>query len=277
MIRYSVIVPYRGEPELLQRALASVPAREDVEVLAVEDADGRGAGWARNRALEKAQGAWLVFLDSDDYFLPGAFDAMDKHAEGEEDLVFFDITSVYSDSLKPSARHRTRSGMLARYASNPSQVQFYGRYLYNEPWGKMIRRSLVEDKGIRFDETLCANDFTFSVLCGHWADKVCYDPTTVYCVTEREGSVSSRYFDSPQKTLDRLKVYWKVQRFFDKENIPLEPFYGLWMMCKNEGGETLRVAREFCARESIYNWQLWLGCAKRILKKRLRWGVPYNA
>lgn len=277
MIRYSVIVPYRGEPELLQRALASVPEREDVEVLAVEDADGRGAGWARNRALEKAQGAWLVFLDSDDFFLPGAFDAMDKHAEGEEDLVFFDITSVYSDSLKPSARHRTRSGMLARYASNPSQVQFYGRYLYNEPWGKMIRRSLVEDKGIRFDETLCANDFTFSVLCGHWADKVCYDPTTVYCVTEREGSVSSRYFDSPQKTLDRLKVYWKVQRFFDKENIPLEPFYGLWMMCKNEGGETLRVAREFCARESISAWQLWQGCAKRILKKRLRWGVPYNA
>lgn len=277
MIRYSVIVPYRGEPELLQRALASVPAREDVEVLAVEDAEGRGAGWARNRALEKAQGAWLVFLDSDDFFLPGAFDAMDKHAEGEEDLVFFDITSVYSDSLKPSARHRTRSGMLARYASNPSQVQFYGRYLYNEPWGKMIRRSLVEDKGIRFDETLCANDFTFSVLCGHWADKVCYDPTTVYCVTEREGSVSSRYFDSPQKTLDRLKVYWKVQRFFDKENIPLEPFYGLWMMCKNEGGETLRVAREFCARESISAWQLRCGCAKRIIKKRLRWGVPYNA
>lgn len=277
MIRYSVIVPYRGEPELLQRALASVPAREDVEVLAVEDAEGRGAGWARNRALEKAQGAWLVFLDSDDFFLPGAFDAMDKHAEGEEDLIFFDITSVYSDSLKPSARHLARSGMLARYASNPSQVQFYGRYLYNEPWGKMIRHSLVEDKGIRFDETLCANDFTFSVLCGHWADKVCYDPTPVYCVTEREGSVSSRYFDSPQKTLDRLKVYWKVQRFFDKENIPLEPFYGLWMMCQNEGGETLRVAREFCARESISNWQLWLGCAKRILKKRLRWGVPYNA
>ena len=277
MIRYSVIVPYRGEPELLERALASVPQREDVEVLAVEDAEGRGAGWARNRALEKAQGEWLVFLDADDFFLPGAFEALDRHAAGEEELVFFDITSVYSDSLQPSARHLTRSGMLARYAGNPAQVQFYGRYLYNEPWGKMIRRQLVEEKGIRFDETRCANDFTFSVLCGHFAAKVCYDPTPVYCVTEREGSVSSRYFDSPRKTLDRLTVYWKVQRFFDRENVPLEPFYGLWMMCRKEGGETLRVAREFCAAESVSRLQLWLGCAKRVMKKHLRLGVPYNA
>ena len=275
MIRYSVIVPSRGEPELLARALASVPQRPDIEVINVEDTEGRGGGWARNQGLDAASGQWLVFLDADDFFLPGAFEALDRHADGPEDMVFFDITSVYSDTLQPSPRHQARSGMLARYAKRPPLVEFYGRYLYNEPWGKMIRRSLVQREGIRFDETSCANDFSFSVHCGHAAGKVAYDAAPIYCVTERQGSVSHSYFDNPQKVRDRLAVYWKVQRFFDRERIPVDPFYGLWMMCRKEGGEAARLAREFCREEGISRARLWWGCAVRVIRKRLRLVVPY--
>lgn len=269
MIRYSVIVPFRGEPELLKRALASVPARDDVEVLTVEDADGRGAGWARNQALGKAQGEWLVFLDADDYFAPDAFPLMDAHDADVADVVYFNVKAVMSDSGLPSARQADKQRLLAAYASSPARLEFFCRYQYPEPWGKMVRRAFVQREGIRFDETVCANDYMFSVLCGLKACQVAYDPGVLYVVTEREGSVSRAYFDTARKLEDRLSVYWRVQQAFDAAGVSLQPFYGLWMMCRKEGGAVLEQARRFCAAQGISRLRLWRGCAVRVLKKRL--------
>ena len=70
MKRFSIIIPHRGDVSLLERAIASVPVRDDIQLLVEEDTDGCGAGYARNRALGKASGEWLLFLDSDDYFTP---------------------------------------------------------------------------------------------------------------------------------------------------------------------------------------------------------------
>ena len=269
MIRYSVIVPFRGSPELLRRALASVPSREDVEVLAVEDSDGRGAGWARNQALGRAQGEWLVFLDADDFFSADAFALLDRHWADEAEVVYFGIRAVLSDSLQPSSRQDEKIRSLAKYGPDPVKIDYYCRYCYPEPWGKMVRRSLVEREGIRFDETVCANDYYFSVQCGLKARKVSFDPAVLYVVTEREGSVSRQYFDTPEKLQDRLSVYWRVQRAFDAAGISLQPFYGLWMMCRRAGGAVLSRAREFCAAQGISRCQLWRGCAVRVIRKRL--------
>ena len=269
MIRYSVIVPFRGSPELLRRALASVPSREDVEVLTVEDADGRGAGWARNQALSRAVGEWLLFLDADDFFEADAFALLDRHFADEADLVCFSVRALMSDSLEPSSRQDEKLRCLAKYGQDPAKIDFYCRYCYPEPWGKMVRRSLVARAGIRFDETSCANDYSFSVLCGIHAGRVVFDPASLYVVTERPGSVSRDYFDTPQKVRDRLSVYWRVQQAFDAAGIGLEPFYGLWMMCSRKGGETLSLAREFCAAQGISRCRLWRGCALRVIKKRL--------
>ena len=134
----------------------------------------------------------------------------------------------------------------------------------------MVRRSFVEKEGIRFDQTSCANDYMFSVLCGIKASTVIYDPGVLYVVTEREESVSREYFDSMQKLQDRLDVYWRVQQAFDSAHVRLYPFAGLWMMCSKQGREVLDTAREFCASKGISVWQLWLMCAKRVIMKRLK-------
>lgn len=89
-IRYSVIIPHKDIPDLLDRLLHSIPKREDVEIFVVDDnsdpqimagykelegvryfytRESCGAGYARNIALREARGEWLLFADADDYFL----------------------------------------------------------------------------------------------------------------------------------------------------------------------------------------------------------------
>ena len=267
MILYSVILPWHKDDDLLRRARESVPQRADTELIAIEDKDRLGAGRARNEAIKKASGKWLIFLDSDDFFTPGAFSVLDRHAADEADVVYFNVSG------RPAEKQR----LLAAYASRPACLEFYCRYCYPEPWGKMVSREFVLREGIRFDSTLCANDYMFSVLCGLKAGRVAYDDAAIYEVTEREGSVSSKYFDSPLKLRDRLDVYWRVQQELDRAGVRLYPFAGIWMMCRKEGGEAYSIASEFRINQSISRVKIWADCCRRILRKRLRMGVPYNA
>jgi glycosyltransferase involved in cell wall biosynthesis len=102
MVIVSAVIPTRGRPELLQRAVRSALAQtlRAIEVVVVIDGedpatrlalkelahqDGRlrvlalpasvGGSDARNRGVEAAAGEWIAFLDDDDEWLPGKLQA----------------------------------------------------------------------------------------------------------------------------------------------------------------------------------------------------------
>jgi GT2 family glycosyltransferase len=64
--RVSVVVPTRERPESLRRCLAALERQTvPVEVVAVEDREGRGPAWARNEGVRRAQGEVVCFTDDD--------------------------------------------------------------------------------------------------------------------------------------------------------------------------------------------------------------------
>lgn len=64
--RISVVVPTRGRPELLRRCVEALEAQTvPVEVVVVEDAEGRGPAWARNEGVRRARGEIVCFTDDD--------------------------------------------------------------------------------------------------------------------------------------------------------------------------------------------------------------------
>lgn len=64
--RISVVVPTRDRPELLRRCLAALEAQTvPVEIVVVDDVEGRGPAWARNEGVRRAQGEVICFTDDD--------------------------------------------------------------------------------------------------------------------------------------------------------------------------------------------------------------------
>ncbi|NYF79609.1 glycosyltransferase family 2 protein [Granulicella arctica] len=102
MVLVSTVIPTRGRPELLLRAVNSVLAQtlREIEVVIVIDGEDRatelalerlvredrrvnvvalgssvGGSDARNRGVDAASGEWIAFLDDDDEWLPGKLQA----------------------------------------------------------------------------------------------------------------------------------------------------------------------------------------------------------
>src|SRR5690606_31308962 len=121
-INYSIIIPHKNIPDLLSRCLASIPDKEEFQVIIVDDNSdsnkvdfknfpglnrsnteiyftkrGKGAGYARNIGLRHAKGKWLIFADSDDFFNPCFETVINQHVDSKADVIYFSATSVNSD------------------------------------------------------------------------------------------------------------------------------------------------------------------------------------
>ena len=203
---YSIIIPHHGPEELLQRLLSSIPKREDTEVIVAEDKDSRGAGWARNEGLKQAKGEYLIFADDDDYFLPCFNEILDMSHTA--DVIYFSASSI-------SWRSARLNWVMAQ---EPSYREDLLRQTFTEPWCLIVKRSLVEQYNIRFDETPILNDVRFSTQVGYYAKTVEVIPLKAYYIENLPNSVGKR------KDASRLIAYAKVMAetniFNRQHNIP---------------------------------------------------------
>lgn len=233
---FSVIIPHKNCPELLKRCIESVPDSKDIEIILIDDnsddkpllyeclnkiersnliviesSKGGWAGGSRNIGLDKATGKWILFLDADDFFVEGAFDSFYLYVESNNDILYYKHQSVYTDTLVPCIRFPQRNKLILDCARNPSSKNIelvkYGDVV---PWGKMIRRSLIEDNNIRYNEIPCCEDVMFMMKCASKTNKVAVEDNVIYCLTYRESSLTMA--PSREKDMVAFKVSLEKNR-----------------------------------------------------------------
>lgn len=193
-IDYSIIIPHRNIPNLLKRCLDSIPRRNDIQIIIVDDnsdigkvdfehfpgigekcvevyfqKEGRGAGYARNVGIKHAKGKWLLFADADDTYTSTFAEFLTRYKYVSADVVYFKANIVYGvDSRCPFSLMNYYIDQYINNRGSLNDVKF-GAW---EPWNKMIKRELVCNNDIQFDEIPASNDKMFSLKVGEIAKDV---------------------------------------------------------------------------------------------------------
>lgn len=230
-IIYSIIIPHKNIPRLLQRCLDSIPCRENIQVIVIDDnsspdkvdfthfpgmdrdnveiiytKEGKGAGYARNCGLKHVRGKWLLFADADDFFLPDFSDSLDAYCNCDYDLITFRAESADSDTLKPMISRQENNSMIRE----DMDLEIL-KYRNDVPWAKMISVKFVQTYHICFDETPAANDAMFAAYVDYYAVKVAACSKAIYCATVRADSL--QYGVRLENLLARVLVSCRYNRF----------------------------------------------------------------
>lgn len=146
------------------------------ERIRVLDASGRGAAAARNQGLSEARGKYALFLDADDFFQPDMLESTVGCAEETgADVVLFGAR-FYDDEKKDYATGEAciRADLVPqkRYFSRNDAPDDLFQIINPAPWTKLIRRALLEESGILFQDLPNSNDLFFSYAILAQAAKV---------------------------------------------------------------------------------------------------------
>lgn len=237
----SIIVPIYNAEQYLRRCVDSILNQEytDFELLLVNDGstdasgdiceeygdqdprviviqkENTGVSDSRNRALDRAQGKYLQFLDSDDWITPDATRLFVRAAEEYGcDMVISDFYRVVGERLSTKGDIE-EEGVLTREEFAAHMMENPADFYYGVLWNKLYRRDIVEEHNLRMDTDInWCEDFMFNLEYIRYA-KVFYAlHAPIYYYVKRKGSLASQGINISKTVKMKLNVFEYYNNFY---------------------------------------------------------------
>lgn len=256
----TIIIPHYNTPDLLEKLICSIPDKEDVQTIVIDDNSTKevekyeqvkkdygfrvgfyqndigvqSAGACRNIGLDHAEGKWILFADADDYFLPGMYDIISKYFDSDNQLIIFCPTSVFLDTGALADRHLIDKERIEKYLADPTHENIVNVKRMKGPWSQMIRRQAVEENHVRFSLTKHHNDMYFVAVLHSLSKKTAITNEVIYCITRSKGSLTTKVtieaFDCHMQ--EYIKCYKFCKSHCSKNDLRILNYNGGFLLYK---------------------------------------------
>ena len=201
---FELILVDDGSPDNCP-ALCDAAAEKDARIRVIHQKNG-GLSAARNAGLDAARGAWIGFVDSDDYIAPEMYEALYQAVQSTgADLALCDYAEVDETGAPCQSMH-----------IRLKKKDFTGRDLLKNAtdstiqpaWNKLYRRAVFAQ--LRYPEGKLNEDlFLIPEICLN-TQKAVVVPKALYYYVQRGGSIMSG-----NKTLRHFDAAEAAQRYWD--------------------------------------------------------------
>lgn len=259
-------------------------AKENPNVKVVHKSNG-GLSSARNAGIEASTGEFLYFYDVDDEITPELVkDNVELAQKHNADVVLFCFWYYVEDrkELIPNQMKETFIGNAQDFFDH-ALTEVIQKEIFNAPWNKMVRRSVMEENRIRFNTDYpIYEDVIFASEIFPKVQKIVVNKEMYYKYYVRSsGSLITRYYPN---LFDAVSLYYKnIVQYCDKyanHDAQLERFNYLYfrlitahlkqVSCHKEleKKEKHRLLKRICEdelfRQAVYGTKL--GGTKKVIR-----------
>ncbi len=274
--KISVIIPIYNLESLISICLDSILRQtfKDIEVICVDDQssdaslsvirsyaardkrvkvitqENKGPGGARNRGLDEATGDYILFVDGDDYleddYCEKIYQAAIKH---QADMVVVGIKKVYPTHTK----NRYLVEREESFEATQDKIDAVGYNSLFYVMNKLMRRELLEDCALRFEEGVYYEDVAFMIRIFAVSGKMVTLPGVSYIYVNHSSGIT-KGAPTPKKQADRYASHKGLVEYCAEHNIRLDEkrksitvriwtLFGVTMLKLRERGDrrTLRL------------------------------------
>ena len=201
---FELILVEDGSPDNCP-ALCDAAAAKDARVRVIHQKNG-GLSAARNAGLDAARGAWIGFVDSDDYIAPEMYEALYQAVQSTgADLALCDYAEVDEAGAPCQSMHVSLSGV---ELTGQELLKRASGLMVQLAWNKLYRRDIFAQ--LRYPEGKLNEDlFLIPEVCLQ-IQKAVVVPKILYYYVQRSGSIMGK-----NKTLRHFDAAEAAQRYWD--------------------------------------------------------------
>ena len=200
---FELILVEDGSPDDCP-ALCDAAAAKDARIRVIHQKNG-GLSAARNVGLDAARGAWIGFVDSDDYIAPEMYEALYQAVQSTgADLALCDYAAVDETGAPCPPMH---TGLAQQVFTGRELLKKATNMMAQPAWNKLYRRAIFTQ--LRYPEGKLNEDlFLIPEVCLR-IQKAVVLPKTLYYYVQRGGSIMNgsqtlRHFDAAEAA----QRYW---------------------------------------------------------------------
>lgn len=254
----------------------------------VIEQENLGVSVARNKGIEKANGDWICFVDSDDYMEPNMISKMIENTRKED----FDIliTPPIMEFESKSKKNKIFEREMDFTSENKENILLnivcrqYGNNYNTEinaggPWGKLYNLKFLKDNNLKFIVGLKRmQDVVFNLYAVNAAKRIIYREEFLYHYRINASSVCLKYnptiFKTFSEVIDNIMLFAKENK---KDESFYQAIYLKTILLYIEGSRISIIHKDnhdsiFCKiRElkKIYNQEIYINAFSNIKKKEL--------